>query len=228
MKKAALSLAAQVMIIAFGATLAAAQSSGNFAAEVNTTTCTIDNTNGGLSSGIELDNFPWTTSIKVPNAGGTALIIRPSFVTGLLTTTKLQAGDTSATATDGVQVCVTLDAGKVNGIDQPAPVCAMYDKRFQQLKSNLFNTLLGTDCDPNTEGIQPCDLSLTLSTLGAHSFDFVAHDMPGGTRTVTVDVKFVDTNNTGGEAAACVGPGTVTVTQTKVFNSSGGIDITTP
>ena len=65
------------------------------------------------------------------------------------------------------------------------------------------------------------------ASLSAHSFVFVDHDIPVGIREITVDVSFVDTNNIGGDAAACVGPGTVTVTQAKVFSTSDGIDLST-
>ncbi len=204
--------------------MAFAQSSGNFTASFDRTTCVMDNATGALNGGI-VAPFTWTSQIKVPNGSGTSLIIRPSYVTGLLTTTKLETGLDVATATAGIEVCVDLDQGKVNGSEDP--FCVMYDKRFQQLKSNLFTTIL-QDCDPLVEGIQPCFLELTLSTLAAHSFDFVGHDIPGGDRTVSVSVAFVDLNKTGGDAAACVGPGTVTVTQTKVFSTSDGIVDLTP
>ncbi len=206
-------------------TMAFAQSSGNFTANFSRTTCLMDNETGALSGGIGAP-FVWESQIKVPNGSGTSLIIRPSYVTGILTKTKLQTDTASATATAGIEVCVDLDQGKINGSEDP--VCVMYDKRFQQLSSNLFTTIL-RDCDLVTEGIQPCDLELTLSTLGARSFDFVGHDIPGGIRTVSVTVNFVDINKTGGDAAACVGPGTVTVTQTKVFSTSDGVvDLTAP
>ena len=70
-----------------------------------------------------------------------------------------------------------LDEGRMYGSTEP--VCVMYDKRFQQIKSNLFTTIL-RDCDPATPEIEPCDLELILSTLAVHSFDFVGHDIPGG------------------------------------------------
>jgi hypothetical protein len=196
-----------------------AESSGNFAAEINTAACVMDD-NGNLSGGIPVVN--WTTQIKVPNGSGTSLLITPSFVTGLLTKTKLQTNDTTSSAYAGVEVCVSLDEGLVNGLEEH---CVIYDKRFQQLNSNLFTTLL-QDCDPLTEGIQLCYLELVLSTLSAQSFNFVGHDIPGGLRTVTVSANFIDSDETEGNAAACVGPGVVTVTQTKVFNSSDGIDLT--
>jgi len=219
MKKLTLVLAIAALLLP----LAFAQSSGNFSAKFDRTTCTIDNGTGALGGGISLTGFPWITKIKVPNGSGTSLIIRPSFVTGILTTTRLQTDVDVATASAGIKVCVDLDQGAVNGSTEP--VCVMYDKRFQQLKSNLFSTIL-RDCDPVAEGIQTCYLELTLSTLGAHSFDFVGHDIPGGVREVSVNVSFVDVNNSGGDAAACLGPGSVTVTQTKLFNKGEIVDLT--
>lgn len=221
MRKLFLSLSlsvALILFLSFGVALA--ESSGNFAAEINTAACVMDNNNGNLTGGIPVVN--WTTNIKVPNGSGTSLLITPSFVTGLLTKTKLSTGDLTSSAYAGVEVCVDLDEGLVNG--QSAAHCVIYDKRFQQLNSNLFTTLL-QDCDPVAPEIQLCYLELVLSTLSAHSFNFVGHNIPGGTRTVTVSVNFIDSDSTGGNAAACIGPGVVTVTQTKVFNTSDGIDL---
>lgn len=116
---------------------------------MNNITCTIDSGTGALGGGIQLDNFLWRTKIKVPNGNGTSLIIRPSFVTAILTTSKLQTGVGTGTASTGIQVCVDLGEGKINGSTDP--VCVMCDKRFQQLKSNLFTTIL-QDCDPVAEG----------------------------------------------------------------------------
>jgi len=42
---------------------------------------------------------------------------------------------------------VDLDEGKMYGSTEP--VCVIYDKRFQQIKSSLFTTIL-RDCDPAT------------------------------------------------------------------------------
>ena len=63
-------------------------------------------------------------------------------------------------------------------------------------------------------------------TLCAYSFDFVGHNIPGGKRTIDVNVLFAD--DSGDNAVACVGPGTTTVTQTKVFSTSYGVDRSTP
>jgi hypothetical protein len=210
-------------LAAFMAASAFAQSSGNFAADIDRTACALDNSNGALSGGISV--VDWDVDIKVPNGNGTSLLIRPSFVTGLYTKTKVDTSLSTASAAAGVEVCVQIDQGTLDGIPGPnAQHCVWYDKRFQQLSTNLFNII--TECataDP------ACNIQLILSTLSAHSFDFVAYNIPGGTRTVSVTANFFDSDNTGGNAAACVGPGAVTVTQTKVFNTSSGIiDLTAP
>lgn len=206
-----------VVCAAFVAVPAYAQSSGNFAADIDRTACAMDNSTGALSGGISV--VDWDVSIKVPNGSGTSLVIRPSFVTGLFTKTKVDTSLSTATATAGVEVCVKIDQGTLDGIAGPgAEHCVWYDKRFQQLSTNLFNII--TECataDP------ACNIELILSTLSAHSYDFVAYNIPGGTRTVTVTANFFDSDGTGGNAAACVGPGAVTVTQTKVFSTSSGI-----
>ena len=200
---------------------AVAQSSGNFVAKVATAACEMDNGDGTLGGGI--GQSTWETHIKVPNGSGTSLAIIPSFVTGLFTRTKLSTGDLTSAAHAGVEVCVDLDQGKVNG--ETDPYCVIYDKRFQQLSSNLFTTLL-QDCDVVLPDIQPCNLELVLSTLSAHSYNFIGSEIPGGTRTVTVDVHFIDIDATAnGSAAACIGPGAVTVQQVKVFSTSDGIVI---
>jgi hypothetical protein len=219
MRKQIVFVLAVALTASLGLGTAFAQSSGNFVAEISTAACQMDSGDGSLSGGVG-EAF-WTTQIKVPNGSGTALHIIPSFVTGLLTKTKLTTGDTTSAAHVGIEVCVDLDQGKING--QTDPYCVTYDKRFQQLSSNLFTTLL-QDCDPVLADVQPCFLELVLSTLAAHSYNFVGHDIPGGTRTVSIEVNFLDLDDADGNEAACVGPGSVTVTQVKVFSTSDGID----
>jgi hypothetical protein len=70
-----------------------------------------------------------------------------------------------------------------------------------------------------------CNFDLILSTLSAHSFNFIV-SVPGGQHTVSAAWKLIGVNTTGNSSvAACVGPGTLTVTQTKVFNNSGSITV---
>jgi len=224
------SLARVIVVVAlagFWAGTAFAQSSGNFAADVSRTECVLDNTSGAISGGIPV--VDWEVQIKVPSGNGTSLDIRPDFVTGLFTRTKIDTTTTTANAVAGVQICVTIDQGMLDGIAGPdATHCVWYDKRFQQLSATFFsqiaNCVLLAATDPDA-----CNIDLIISTLSAHSYDFVASQIPGGLRTVGVTAKFFDSDGTGGNAAACVGPGVVTLTQAKVFNTSSGIiDLTAP
>src|ERR1043166_4843531 len=127
-----------IALAAFVAAPAFAQSSGNFAADIDRTECVLDNSNGGLSGGIQV--VDWEVQIKVPNGSGTSLDIRPSFVTGLFTKTKVDTTTTTANATAGVQVCVKIDKGTLDGISGPnADDCVWYDSLSQQLHAPLFS-----------------------------------------------------------------------------------------
>jgi hypothetical protein len=71
-----------------------------------------------------------------------------------------------------------------------------------------------------------CNFELVLSTLSAHSFDFVVPVSKLKPHVVKATWSVVGTpaNNTAGSnTASCVGPGIVTVTQVKVFNNSGAL-----
>jgi len=130
---------------------------------------------------------------------------------------------------------------------EPAP-CVTYDQRFQQIRSQLFSQLsacsLGTnstvcttsaDCTvaPFTFCNNPtgntgagvcinlnplCNFGLILSTLSAHSFDFIVPVGIGKPHTIVTSRSTI--GNPGKNAISCVGPGVTTVTQTKVFNNS--------
>ena len=71
-----------------------------------------------------------------------------------------------------------------------------------------------------------CNFELILSTLSAHSFDFVVPVGKGKPHTVTAEWSVIGlpANNAGTSSkAACVGPGILTVEQVKVFNNSGAL-----
>ena len=108
----------------------------------------------------------------------------------------------------------------------------IYDQRFQQL--SLADASAMTTCTMNNN----CDVDLVMSTLAAHSFDFVMPNVGGGTHQLAVRWEFTcsdaagnmspsncTTTYTANTAGACAGPGTVTVTQTKAFSQSGGVTI---
>jgi hypothetical protein len=55
--------------------------------------------------------------------------------------------------------------------------------------------------------------------------DFVVGDVGGGDHTLKVEWQFEDSDSNLSNAAACVGPGVLTVQQVKTFQTGGGIDI---
>jgi hypothetical protein len=225
-----------IIIGLFGSSTASAQSSGNFTASITTSQCEINKigglpNSGGLSAGslvTSLDAF-----IKTPNSTYTTLLIRPSLVTGLFNNTEVtQAMDTSAN-TASVKVFCTLDDKPVPPDNPTAPFPGngiIYDERFQQVSTNVFSQLLECSISQN------CSTDLVESTLAAHSFDFVAPNVGGGTHHLQVSWVFECYDSTGTQTpcttaytantvGACAGPGTVTVTQTKNFKQNSIISI---
>ncbi len=224
MKKLAFAFVTQVLVLTLGTAMAFAQSSGNFSFSGFSGTCTISGTgefggNGACQVGEDTDacevlNAP----ITVSNGNGTTLLVTPSAVTGLYTDTKINTNQPSATANVGVQVCVEVDGSGANVLGGDGNGCAMYDERFQEISTNLFSTI--TECATATT---PCNFDLVISTLSAHSYNFVVQ-VPGGPHTLTAEWSVVNASSTpDSHVAACVGPGNITVTQTKVFSNSGGI-----
>ena len=95
----------------------------------------------------------------------------------------------------------------------------MYDERFQQLSTNLFSVV--TQCASTTTDL--CNIDLIMSTLSAHSYNFIAQ-VPGGQHTVKATWSVVNASaSSNASIGACLGPGNVTVTQYKVFQNSGAI-----
>ena len=227
--KVALSGLAVLAMVLLGASAALAESSGNFTATVQTTQCTMNTVAGLPNSGALNDTQPinvLTTTIRTPNSKFTTLLIRPSLVAGLFTNTGADANEYSGNSA-AVKVYVTLD-------DQPvAPdegEGIIYAQRFQQL--SLGDAAAMATCAVNNE----CDVDFVTSTLGAHSFDFVAPNVGGGDHTLKVEWKFECTNNAGvvvdctqtyaaNTAGACAGPGAITVTQVKNFSTATPIVI---
>lgn len=130
----------------------------------------------------------------------------------------------------GVKVRVLLDGkavapGTPVGSTLAEDGWIYYDKRFQQLSTNIFDQV--TECG-TLEAPEVCYLELIQSTLSAHSFDFVignaARGIGGGDHTLKVEWKLEPSTETATEKA-CVGPGVLTVQQVKTFSTGGGIVI---
>ena len=193
----------------------------------------------------------FNANISTSNGNGVTLDVRPSLVTGLFTDTKISTSVSTASADIGIQVCVQVD-GSSAGI-LPAP-CVIYDQRFQQISSQLFSQLAAcqlvtstvctttADCPTgdtcnNPTGLSGaglcvvpnplCNFDLILSTLSAHSFDFVVSVDNKKPHVVDASWSIIGAGVKGsGSVASCVGPGVLTVTQTKVFNNSGALTFT--
>jgi hypothetical protein len=245
MRKSALLLIA-VLIATLNSGLAFAQSSGSFNAAGTSASCAIG-TGGTFNGGVGNLNV-LETGVQTSSGSGTTLVIRPSLVTGLFTDTKISTTVPTASADVGVQVCVTID-GKTTGIYPKN--CVIYDERFQQISSQLFSQLTactafntGQSCTTSADcaslgtgytcsipagsasgtcvGPNPnCNFDLILSTLSAHNYDFVAQ-VPNGYHTIKASWSTIGQGaSTGSNVMSCVGPGIVTVTQTKVFQQNG-------
>lgn len=240
--------------LTLSASIALAQSSGNFDAAVSPTVCTLNSSTGTLSplctptaDGTECVLLD--TTIKTSNGNGVTLLVTPSAVTGLFTSTKLSSTVNTATADIGVKVCVHVEGGHVLPNIAPGAAdtsCLVYDQRFQQISNTLFANVAtcavgnagtvctsdadcngGTICGPpdlTSTRTCTCGFDLTLSTLSAHSYNFIAQ-VPGDNKPhhVKATWKLTGVNQTAGSSnvAACVGPADVTVTQTKIFSNSG-------
>lgn len=214
----------------FGSLSASAQSSGNFTASIQASQCTINKVGGLPNSGsLSGGGTLLDTFIQTPNSKFTTVLITPSIVTGLFNNTTVTTSMPTSANSAAVVVKVTLDGTPV--LPDTTGDGIIYDQRFQQLSTNIFDKI------ENCNGADPeCNIALVLSTLSAHSFNFVRTNVGGGVHPLKVTWEFVCTDSNGAPtdcttaytantAGACAGPGTVTVTQTKAFTQSGGVVI---
>src|SRR5262249_46945327 len=111
-----------------------AQSSGSFSASYGATQCSIMASDGTLSGGINGNSLPPVT-VKVSSGSGVALVITPSFVTGLYTNNKLSSTSTTSTQNVGLRVKVAADGVTTNVVSEIGRDGGIYDHRF--IHSNL-------------------------------------------------------------------------------------------
>jgi len=229
-------IAVTILIATLGSGLALAQSSGNFSGSYFEAACAINTasvTAGGtqtFTGGVCTNNASdgtceiLNTGVKTSSGSGVTLLIQPSGVTGLYTDTKVSNTITTSTAEIGIQVCVMVDgsAKYVEGGD--ANGCAIYDERLQQVSQNcLAGVAQVATCSTTAGSTNTCFLDFLQATLSAHSYNFIAQ-VPNGYHDVRATWSIVNASTSnGGTVGACLGPGNVLVTQTKVFNNSGAI-----
>ena len=252
MRKFASCFRAAALIVAMAAGPAFAQSSGNFSASATAATCAIGA--GGTFSGGVTGLKLLSANISTSSGSGVTLDVRPSLVTGLFTQTKIDTSVPSASADIGIEVCVTVDGSGAGVLPKSCVVYDQrFQQISSQLFSQLsacFSTVTTTACTVDADcsalgagftcnnptgnplaGVcvsgpnALCNFDLILSTLSAHSFDFVVPVSNGKPHVVQASWKVIGQGASSGNASvlSCVGPGILTVTQEKVFKNSGAL-----
>src|SRR5437868_12171325 len=141
-----------VAVLAIGLTTGSGQSSGNFTATISKTQCTINTTpgqtGGALQPGTSTPTMMLDTYVQTPNSKFTTLLIRPSLVTGLFNNTEITGAMENSANSAAEKVFVTLDGNPVAPADTATPGI-IYDERFQQLSSNVFDSIAGCAMNNN-------------------------------------------------------------------------------
>jgi hypothetical protein len=158
------------MIVLLVATIASAQSSGNFSYGYGPTACVLQS-NGNFSGGVQCEvnctldpvtGQPTCTSqtgtcigavsagIKSNSGAGNVFVIRPSAVVGLLTDVTLASGKNNSGAsysigTSSALAGVDFTVSVTDPTGKPAQTIPSgpitYDARFVQISSNMFNAI---------------------------------------------------------------------------------------
>ncbi len=226
-------VAAVLAVVLLAAAVATAQSSGNFSTSYFPAACAI---NGGGANPVTFTGGVCTNqaadgsckildaNIKTSAGSGVTLLITPSAVTGLYTDTKVSNTVTTSTAEIGIQVCVKVDNSAANVVGGDKNGCVVLDQRLQQVSQNfLAGVAQVANCSTSGATDNTCFLDFLQATLSAHSYNFIAQ-VPNGQHDVTAAWSILNASaSPGASVGACLGPGNVTVTQTKVFNNSGAI-----
>lgn len=173
------------------------------------------------------NNGRWFTVMNASLKSSTnkSFFISPSLVTGLYTNTQVKGNTTTATsetstAVGSVVVRVLLDCtncAKVGDPQMDDAVAGMYgqpdpngkgivfDARIQQLTATL-GAAVTNQCLADLTTCSPEIVDLVLSTVSAHTFNFIMQQVGAGVHTVTVQAR-LDAGNvcygTDGIGAAC-------------------------
>lgn len=182
-------LALACAVVFWAAPGAFAQSSGNFAGDFNggstyiipLVTCSVSNV--GTCSNAKRGFL--SASIKMPT--GKSLLIMGSLETALYTdtSTSSKGGNKSTSSADASIIVVPILTDQSGNTFPVYPERVTYNSRLQTL-SATFN---GTNCTANTTtGVVTCSspetVDLLLSTMSAHTFNFIAPNLPEGVYTL--------------------------------------------
>src|SRR5262249_22450 len=122
-----------------------AHSSGSFSASYNATQCAITDKTGALTGGIGGTSLP-DVSVKVSSGSGVALVITPSFVTGLFTDNKLSSTSTTSTQNVGLRVKVAVDGVNPNMGSQLGGKGGLYYHSFFAVTASILNGPTTSTC----------------------------------------------------------------------------------
>jgi len=191
------------------------------------------------------DEDVWTTilaqNIKTPNMKD--LFIDVSLQCGIYTETvvkskNMQKDQAKAVGTISVRVKVVDTATE----DLVAYALPPFDETnwndgvvFAMRAQTLWAVLQGeVELITDPLGIivvAPAEIGLILDTMDAHSFNFVAPDLPQGDHTIVVQAKLDTKKELGGtvegsaDADAAIGYGTVTIQQVRMIKNEELIEI---
>jgi len=186
----------------------------------------------------------WTTiltqNIKMPNMKD--LFIDASLQCGIYTETvvlskQMQKDLAKAVGTISVRVkVVDTDTGQLVAYAMPPFDAAHWDEGvvFAMRAQTLWAVLQGEvalDEEGGIEIVAPEEIGLILDTMDAHSFNFVAPDLPTGDLTVVVQARLDTYTELGGTelgsavADAAIGYGSVTIQQVRMIKSEELIEV---
>jgi hypothetical protein len=220
--------------------------SGSLSAAATSASCAIG-AGGTFSGGVASEIKLLTTTLTTGPGTNLALDIRPSLSTGLFTQTKMDTSTPDASSDLGIEVCVTVDGSGAGVLPKSCVIYDQrFQQVSSQLFSQIaacFSTVTVTSCTIESDcsflgtgftcnnptgaagagkcvsGPDPlCNANLILSSLAAHSFEFVALTSSKKTHTIEASWKLIGAGTSGGNASvlSCVGPGILTVTQVSV------------
>lgn len=204
MKRVA-AVAAFAAFTLFATGSAFAQSAGSFAGNFNggatylvpLITCAVNSTTNTCPNSSTTSVL--TSTVKVSSSPNKSLLLMGSLETALYTDTQTSSKNgNKQTSSADASIIVTPTVTDANGNTYSVyPSSVTYDARLQTL-SATFN---GTDCTANlTTGVVTCTnpetVELLLSTMSAHTFNFLVPGLPEGTYTINLSVAASTTGST--------------------------------
>jgi hypothetical protein len=177
------------------------------------------------ASGVDDSDFDiteWDTILTQTIKTGSQkdLFIDVSLQTGMFTSTIVKSKGMTADTSLGfgaIRVMVVIDADEDDEqvVFPGHPI--FFDTRIQRLSATLQGEI--TSVDPITI-TDPEVIDLFIGTLSAHSFNFVAEDLPAGDHTVTVcarGITYASSMEGSALALAAIGLGSMTVEEVRMI-----------